>query len=756
MSSNTTDAFAGLVSFAAPSNSNSNSNKQSLLEREKQGTPWGVSHTPLSAPKLSSPAPLSKPSSGAPSPRVANASFGASSVNQSPRLAASKDAFADLLSLTPQTSLNQRSPAPNNNLPLNEIANKSQSPVSLHQNQFNNAPLIHPTMMMPHSQNLPFKTPSKPNAPPPAASNDIWNFDALNSSLATTSTASPPASSSATSAFDPFGLDFAAPAAATPAPTSNFDNHHQQPIDDPFGILTGTPTPIKPILPPRNDTTTPSPRVPTTPKFVTPPSRPMHSTTPTSPRLSNPGSHNNNDAQVAAIVDMGFSAPEASRALRLCDGDVEGAIGLLVSGGMSSGVSSRGEMESFGQQQQQQAGQGWSQQSNRFSDDDWRPAEIVDNSGSGGGGGRKGGGGWGVGGLMEQESTKAVFSNAKQFLQFGREKLTKAYEVASVKVAAVVEGLDSNGAVGAFGGNGNAGGRGEDTEARDWRQEGYAAGPSASNRYRDEDSSDEEDEVALDRKPRHPIVTPARPSAPLSPTLTSPRSNPATSPTINLFDPQPSTSHRPAPPTPRPYTTPAKPTSTATPTQLTTSQTHLLHAQTLSTQGQHAAAQDAYTLALEALPPLDPIHSPRLLTQRATTRIQTGDYKGCVADCDAVLGIQGDDLEALVVRARAWEGLERWVEAVGDWERVLRVDAGSLVAREGVGRAKKGVKGGHLGEVAGGGGPVVVQPMSKAAEKAVERAVGNLRAQNESLEREEEEKFRVKEAIEAKVSFHLF
>ncbi|KAJ3059950.1 hypothetical protein HDU99_006121 [Rhizoclosmatium hyalinum] len=222
---------------------------------------------------------------------------------------------------------------------------------------------------------------------------------------------------------------------------------------------------------------------------------------------------------------------------------------------------------------------------------------------------------------------------------------------------------------------------------------------------------------------------------------------------------------------------------TATPLQLQTSTTAREQGNTLFRNGDYATAVTLYTQAITALPDSDTRTLP-LYNNRAAARLKTGDYSGVVEDCTRVLDVWPTDSKALLRRAAGFEGRERWREALRDYEELVKIgEGGGVVVQQGLKRSRRGVDilegrvgadavvvGGQLqqqtqvqrsavdelaflGSLVGAGvtSTSTGKPMSAAAAKAVEKAVESLRAQNESLEREEEEKFAAKEAIEAKV-----
>lgn len=153
----------------------------------------------------------------------------------------------------------------------------------------------------------------------------------------------------------------------------------------------------------------------------------------------------------------------------------------------------------------------------------------------------------------------------------------------------------------------------------------------------------------------------------------------------------------------------------ASPSTIAASNTHKSKGTELFRLGQYADAEKAYASALAALPEnhllLVPLHN-----NRAVTRLKTGDHAGAIEDCSAVLAIIGPtyhpareakvtraeegatvDLADAVVkayrrRAEAFEGREKWAEALKDWEAIVGCEW-ALKARSealnGIARCKK-------------------------------------------------------------------
>ena len=113
--------------------------------------------------------------------------------------------------------------------------------------------------------------------------------------------------------------------------------------------------------------------------------------------------------------------------------------------------------------------------------------------------------------------------------------------------------------------------------------------------------------------------------------------------------------------------------------------------------GRYAEAETSYSYAISELPDSHLLLVP-LYTNRALTRIKTGDHSGAIDDCTAALSIIGPSyhpareakvtnedegasvdlkeayIKALRRRAEAYEGKEKWDAARQDWETISGTD----------------------------------------------------------------------------------
>ncbi|KAJ3027473.1 hypothetical protein HDV00_011043 [Rhizophlyctis rosea] len=358
------------------------------------------------------------------------------------------------------------------------------------------------------------------------------------------------------------------------------------------------------------------------------------------------------------------------------------------------------------------------------------------------------GAGMGVQGQLNQEKLvaaagalgKSVFKNAQTMLAFSKKKLGEAVEKAQQQIEVAREAMEER-EDGAGGGGSGAGwsgygrGRGREESARRDGGGGGAGGwndPDAPGRYRDDSSDEEElsrsrtgsagvnrDMGAEDKSSKFAALFAKADAA--SETSSSddesprpdpqakyqasfrqhgqrttspqrPNQFPASKPPYGAPPPSsfPPAQVQPAKPTPSPLPRPKTPPPTviATPTQLETSTTHKDRGNTLFKQGQFGDAESAYTLAITALP-AGHTNLIALYNNRCAARLKTGHYKEAIEDADEVLKIDGRDVKSLLRRAMAWEGLEKWEEARGDYRKIMGIDAGVKGVSQGLARCNK-------------------------------------------------------------------
>jgi tetratricopeptide (TPR) repeat protein len=210
--------------------------------------------------------------------------------------------------------------------------------------------------------------------------------------------------------------------------------------------------------------------------------------------------------------------------------------------------------------------------------------------------------------------------------------------------------------------------------------------------------------------------------------------------------------------------------------------------------GQFAEAEAAYTSAVTCLPPNHALLIA-LYTNRAASRLKTGDSGGAAGDCTSALRIMGEtedlggirDLELAVLegpgvgsigklelkeqavkaiqrRAAAFEAMERWERARGDWEKLAGLGWANGKSREeavrSAGRCRKmavgGTEGGHVnGDAAPASKPKPkpkhkppvqreIQPSGEAVQKLQEAAAAQ--------EAEDSLKADLKDSVDARIT----
>lgn len=110
--------------------------------------------------------------------------------------------------------------------------------------------------------------------------------------------------------------------------------------------------------------------------------------------------------------------------------------------------------------------------------------------------------------------------------------------------------------------------------------------------------------------------------------------------------------------------------------------------------GQFGDAEEAYTRAIETLPPGHD-HHVLLSNNRAMARLKTGNYKKCVEDCDAALALakqSGEDsitsegivirwrdqiIKALYRKAEAFENIEKFKDALSTYDELVKLEGTS-------------------------------------------------------------------------------
>lgn len=104
--------------------------------------------------------------------------------------------------------------------------------------------------------------------------------------------------------------------------------------------------------------------------------------------------------------------------------------------------------------------------------------------------------------------------------------------------------------------------------------------------------------------------------------------------------------------------------------------------------GDYSAAIGRYSDAIAVLP----LGAPQLLAlynNRAAASLKVGDYTTCVADCDEAQKLFNGDQKSLLRRATAFEGLEKWDNALKDYQQLLSAHPGLVTASQGSARCRQ-------------------------------------------------------------------
>ncbi|KII94524.1 hypothetical protein PLICRDRAFT_127526 [Plicaturopsis crispa FD-325 SS-3] len=217
---------------------------------------------------------------------------------------------------------------------------------------------------------------------------------------------------------------------------------------------------------------------------------------------------------------------------------------------------------------------------------------------------------------------------------------------------------------------------------------------------------------------------------------------------------------------------------TAPPSAIAASAKHKAAGTEMFKLGRYAEAATAYTLAIDALPATHLLRVP-LHNNRALARLRTGEHAGAVEDCTAVVGIVGDGyhparerrvqareegaevdlgdglVKAWKRRAEAWEGREKWDDARKDWERVAAADwAGQQVRGEavrGAGRCRRMATDAVGAPAKKPPPPKKPAPAPRPRPTAPSQALNQLRAANNAAEAEDEERYQLKDKVDARL-----
>ncbi|KAF4462676.1 UBA domain-containing 7 [Fusarium albosuccineum] len=235
---------------------------------------------------------------------------------------------------------------------------------------------------------------------------------------------------------------------------------------------------------------------------------------------------------------------------------------------------------------------------------------------------------------------------------------------------------------------------------------------------------------------------------------------------------------RPSPPVSRPSPRPAREIPSISPVSLQTSTQHRLQGTAHFKRGDYAAAHSSYSTSLSAVPPTHPL-AILLLTNRALTALKTGEPKQAVDDADTALKLigpgngQGETVavknengadenrdmkdlygKALSRKAEALEQMEKWADASAVWQLCVEGGVGGTNAIKGRQRCQNTL----APKPKPAPKPAAARPRPKpsataslAPQKSSE-AVSRLRQANEAAAREDDEKFVLSEKVDAKIS----
>jgi tetratricopeptide (TPR) repeat protein len=107
--------------------------------------------------------------------------------------------------------------------------------------------------------------------------------------------------------------------------------------------------------------------------------------------------------------------------------------------------------------------------------------------------------------------------------------------------------------------------------------------------------------------------------------------------------------------------------------------------------GRYDIAAEFYGRAI-ALTPGDSEEKANYYSNRAACRQQIHDYKGVIDDANQALNINPNHVKALLRRAIAHEGLEKWKQAFEDYNKVNMLSPGMSNVSQGVVRCQRALR----------------------------------------------------------------
>ncbi|KAJ3322965.1 hypothetical protein HDU76_013777 [Blyttiomyces sp. JEL0837] len=401
-----------------------------------------------------------------------------------------------------------------------------------------------------------------------------------------------------------------------------------------------------------------------------------------------------NDFAVAKIIDMGFDVEAATIALEASNGDLDLAIEFLVRNREAS--QERREMSAPPVKPMRSPTR-----------DEPRKTEALDDTAAQ---------------LITTASAlgKSVLSNAKTVFDFSRRTINQVYDKASGTISSITENISGSGSVPGPKSKYNSHVYMEDDG---WRRNEGGSGSGGYEPFSDSDFDKHPNRTAKDDT--NPSIIPASVSSDYG------SSNPTSPPQIAA----------------------PVPVHTATEDQIQVSHSHKVRGNELFKIGQYGAAEECYAAAVRAMPSEDWRIIP-VLNNRAAARLKTGDYSGVIEDCNQVQSMNSKDSKSLLRRATAYEALEKWKEALVDYESLMHLEPTSTVTQA-ISRLKKAIEKPKEEESIGDSffdmkpstprATPSARPPPASVRKAVDKAVESLRQQNLRTEQEENEKFEVKE-----------
>lgn len=310
---------------------------------------------------------------------------------------------------------------------------------------------------------------------------------------------------------------------------------------------------------------------------------------------------------------------------------------------------------------------------------------------------------------------------------------------------------------------------------------------------------------AVEEESSQAYISPARrkkpaPTPELKPTQEPTRPSPAPAPipaadSLDIFSdaavpirPKAPTTTKPSRPTQsgpvvgtpvaiRPKAAP-RPTPPVSPIALQSSTSHRAAGTASFKRGDYASATTSYLAALTPLPPSHPI-AILLHTNLALSHQKTGDSRAAIASADSALkligtsrgegeavdlGAEGSremkDLyaKALIRKAEALEGIEKWSDAASVWRQAVEMGAGGAVAIQGRQRCEKAAQPQAQASSAPRPAPKRAQapPRPKPSvlssfDQPPSEAVTRLRAQNAASAAASDEAFALNDSITARI-----